>query len=833
MPRNTLKFRFLIWKLSVLVTVGLPHGASATQLHVPAVWPTIQMALDSCASGDTVLVAPGHYHERLVVPNKSLTLGSQTLISEDTLYIQQTIIDGDSLGSVITVMADSLHQVVIDGFNIHRGIGDDIRSGGIQAVNYPDIIVRNILFSHNWSSTYLCAAKIFANRLTTSRLRFHSNHNQYRPAKTISLRSLNRTIASDVIFSDVDECLGYITSSDSLIVSDVYILNISTGNNYGLRLGPSADGAYAEIRDITISNSRFNGQALLLLGGGASGSVRNIQLLNNQQVSIRSGHSVLAAIGAYDIDTLVFRGNRGLVKGGCAGEVEIYRGPLQEWAHGNLRHLVLENNQLGDSLYTDWDGSNYPTMLYLHNMCLDGASIRNNRITLTPGSGTPEWGETDANLIKSEHDLADSISFVNVAFVDNIVDDRDDYPNMTDVAANLGRCLIINSDYYLDFYMDNCVFENNRQPNRVEEGPSMGWLSYDNLTIGSLITLRGNNSNPNYSRVKRFSNLVFRDNDDGGITATSETDLVFRNVAMLNMSRQALNLDADSIRLENVLIDGCTPFASLQTRSEQMPLRFKKATTALISNCTVMNCTTPYVVMAGQTPRDEPRVPVIHFENTLFWNNQYDEFEAEVAEFDWPGWDSFRPGRFDYCELPLVPSYGANNLINTDPHFDPDRHAPYLAPDSPCIDAGDPDPFFNDAEDPANHGFALWPGLGTLRGDIGFTGGPHAVLAPDSSWSALRPWEPRLPHSFTLGEPWPNPFNPVTQIPVELARPSLVHLVVHNVLGQQITVLNDGLLPAGRRAFRWEAQGQASGLYFISMQVDLDKAQTRAVTLLR
>jgi hypothetical protein len=56
---------------------------------------------------------------------------------------------------------------------------------------------------------------------------------------------------------------------------------------------------------------------------------------------------------------------------------------------------------------------------------------------------------------------------------------------------------------------------------------------------------------------------------------------------------------------------------------------------------------------------------------------------------------------------------------------------------------------------------------------------------------------------------------------------------VHNVLGQQVAVLHDGLLPAGRCAFRWNASGQASGLYFVTLTVDLDKTATRAITLLR
>lgn len=47
----------------------------------------------------------------------------------------------------------------------------------------------------------------------------------------------------------------------------------------------------------------------------------------------------------------------------------------------------------------------------------------------------------------------------------------------------------------------------------------------------------------------------------------------------------------------------------------------------------------------------------------------------------------------------------------------------HLDPASPAVDAGHPDPAFNDREDPANPGFPLWPAQGTLRNDMGYTGG--------------------------------------------------------------------------------------------------------------
>ena len=65
--------------------------------------------------------------------------------------------------------------------------------------------------------------------------------------------------------------------------------------------------------------------------------------------------------------------------------------------------------------------------------------------------------------------------------------------------------------------------------------------------------------------------------------------------------------------------------------------------------------------------------------------------------------------------------------IDVDPEFiDPENGNFHLSATSPCIDSGNPDPAYNDPEDPENPGFALYPALGTITADIGGYGGPRA-----------------------------------------------------------------------------------------------------------
>ncbi len=71
-----------------------------------------------------------------------------------------------------------------------------------------------------------------------------------------------------------------------------------------------------------------------------------------------------------------------------------------------------------------------------------------------------------------------------------------------------------------------------------------------------------------------------------------------------------------------------------------------------------------------------------------------------------------------------------------------------------------------------------------------------------------------LPTEFKLFQNYPNPFNPATVIEFTLPAVQEVKLVVYNILGQQIKVLNDGQLNAGYHKYTFDGKGLASGVYF-------------------
>jgi N-acetyl-anhydromuramyl-L-alanine amidase AmpD len=77
--------------------------------------------------------------------------------------------------------------------------------------------------------------------------------------------------------------------------------------------------------------------------------------------------------------------------------------------------------------------------------------------------------------------------------------------------------------------------------------------------------------------------------------------------------------------------------------------------------------------------------------------------------------------------------------------------------------------------------------------------------------------------SFALYQNYPNPFNPSTTITFELERPEQAHLVVFNSLGQQVALLVNKRLEAGRHRIEFSGRGSEgkylpSGVYMYRLQ---------------
>lgn len=89
-----------------------------------------------------------------------------------------------------------------------------------------------------------------------------------------------------------------------------------------------------------------------------------------------------------------------------------------------------------------------------------------------------------------------------------------------------------------------------------------------------------------------------------------------------------------------------------------------------------------------------------------------------------------------------------------------------------------------------------------------------------------------VPAVFSLGQNFPNPFNPETTIRYSLPSRSHVLLAVYNALGERVAVLAEGEQESGFHEVRFDGSALASGVYFYRLQ-STGFVQTKKLSLLR
>ena len=74
-----------------------------------------------------------------------------------------------------------------------------------------------------------------------------------------------------------------------------------------------------------------------------------------------------------------------------------------------------------------------------------------------------------------------------------------------------------------------------------------------------------------------------------------------------------------------------------------------------------------------------------------------------------------------------------------------------------------------------------------------------------------------MPKTISLENAYPNPFNPVTTLNFSLPESQDVMLQVYDLQGRVVETLIDGVVEAGYHSAIWNADHQASGVYFVKM----------------
>jgi len=261
-------------------------------------------------------------------------------------------------------------------------------------------------------------------------------------------------------------------------------------------------------------------------------------------------------------------------------------------------------------------------------------------------------------------------------------------------------------------------------------------------------------------------NCVFRDNRGVMMALIADDGPVFvRCLFYNNVGAPLIGVFGGVVNLLNCTIDKCEFGVLIQSPDCE------------IRNTIITNCTT-YGILGNVSQLD--------FNNV--WNNGVNYEEGA------------KPGLHDISVDPL--------------YVDAASHDYRLQPGSPCINAGDPNPYLVDPD--------------STRGDIGY-------------WYFQMPTdvgdETNLPVGFALDQNYPNPFNPNTHISFVLPHRAQVRLEVLNILGAVVRSLVDSPLPAGQHTVNWDGQTDqgfrtASGIYFYRLTAD-DFVSSRKMVMLK
>jgi len=135
--------------LCLIIVLLITTCLFSTIINIPADQPTIQAGIDVAVNVDTVLVQPGTYVENINYNGKNITVASLFLTTADTTYISQTIIDGDSLDSVVKFESGEDSTAVLTGLTITNGFSDwGNDGGGIYCINSSPSF-ENMIISSN------------------------------------------------------------------------------------------------------------------------------------------------------------------------------------------------------------------------------------------------------------------------------------------------------------------------------------------------------------------------------------------------------------------------------------------------------------------------------------------------------------------------------------------------------------------------------------------------------------------------------------------------------------------------------------------------------------
>lgn len=290
--------------------------------------------------GDTILVHPGEYLENIDLEGKNIVIGSLFLTTMDYSYVLQTILNGDSSGSVVMFHNGESEDAMLSGFTITNG------SGYNKIPKFPELLYGGGIYISNNSSPILEYLII--------------NENSSGHGSGIFISGSGSPIINHVTITNNVGASGMSCSGNSnLILRNVII---SDNQGHGITCEPNST---LLLENVVITN---NENFAIYCHGGDTNIINSI-LWNN------GSGSILFADDSYHSTVTVAYSN---VEGG-EGKIITYTYDTLNWFDGNIDV---------DPLFLDPENKNYS--LREGSLCIDAGTPDTlyNDSCFPPGMGS-------------------------------------------------------------------------------------------------------------------------------------------------------------------------------------------------------------------------------------------------------------------------------------------------------------------------------------------------------------------------------------------------------------------------------------------------------------
>ena len=85
--------------------------------------------------------------------------------------------------------------------------------------------------------------------------------------------------------------------------------------------------------------------------------------------------------------------------------------------------------------------------------------------------------------------------------------------------------------------------------------------------------------------------------------------------------------------------------------------------------------------------------------------------------------------------------------------------------------------------------------------------------------------------NFSISDPYPNPFNPTTQLNFNVPVSDYIQINIYNASGNIVDTLYDGYIQSGVHTLDWVAKDLSSGVYFIKSVFQSDVVVKKVILI--